>query len=44
MKLTELIRQNDIKCTDGEVFDDSPESFKVREIFPEIFLTASSRF
>lgn len=31
MKLTEFIRQNDIKSTDGGAFDDSPEFFKVRE-------------
>jgi hypothetical protein len=31
MKLTEVFRQNDIKCTGGEAFDDGPEFFKVRE-------------
>ncbi|MFC1636537.1 hypothetical protein ACFL5Z_17030 [Planctomycetota bacterium] len=31
MKLTEFIRQNDIKCTDGEAFDHSPEFFKMKE-------------
>ncbi|MEJ2700927.1 MAG: hypothetical protein P8Z79_00645 [Sedimentisphaerales bacterium] len=31
MKLTEFIRQNNIKSTDGEAFDESPEFFKVRE-------------
>ena len=31
MKLTEFIRQNDIRCTDGEAFDHSPEFFKIKE-------------
>ena len=31
MKLTEFIRQNDIKCTDGEAFDNSPEFIKMKE-------------
>jgi len=39
MKLTEFIRQNDIKSTDGEAFDDNPEFFNVRELSHEIRLT-----
>lgn len=31
MKLTEFIRQNNIKCVDGQPFDHSPEFFKVRK-------------
>ena len=31
MNLTEFIRQNDIKCKDGEEFDNSPEFFKMKE-------------
>jgi hypothetical protein len=31
MNLTEFIRQNDIKCKDGEDFDNSPEFFKIKE-------------
>ena len=31
MKLTEFIRQNDIKCTNGEAFDNSPEFIKMKE-------------
>ena len=31
MKLTEFIRQNDIKCTDGEEFSNSPEFIKMKE-------------
>jgi hypothetical protein len=31
MKLTKFIRQNDIKCTDGEAFDHSPELIKMKE-------------
>lgn len=31
MHLTEFIRQNDIKCKDGEEFDHSPEFFRMKE-------------
>ena len=31
MNLTEFIRQNDIKCKDGEEFSHSPEFFKMKE-------------
>ena len=31
MKLTEFIRQNDIKCVDGDAFDHSPEFIKMKE-------------
>jgi len=31
MKLTEFIRQNDIKCVDGEAFDHGPEFIKMKE-------------
>ncbi len=31
MNLTEFIRQNNIKCVDGEDFSHSPEFFKIRE-------------
>lgn len=31
MNLTEFIRKNDIKCTDGEEFDHSPEFFEMKE-------------
>ena len=31
MKLTEFIRQNDIKCVDGGAFDHSPEFIKMKE-------------
>ena len=31
MNLTEFIRQNDIKCKDGEDFDNSLEFFKIKE-------------
>jgi len=31
MNLTEFIRQNDIKCSNGEEFDHSPEFFKIKE-------------
>jgi hypothetical protein len=31
INLTEFIRQNDIKCKDGEEFDNSPEFLKMRE-------------
>ena len=31
MNLREFIRQNNIKCKDGEEFDNSPEFFKMRE-------------
>lgn len=30
INLTEFIRQNDIKCKDGEEFDNSPEFFKMQ--------------
>lgn len=31
MNLTEFVRQNDIKCKDGEKFSHSPEFFKMKE-------------
>ncbi len=31
MNLSEFIRQNNIKCKDGEDFDNSPEFLKMRE-------------
>ena len=31
MNLTEFIRKNDIKCSDGEQFSHSPEFFKMKE-------------
>jgi len=31
MNLTEFIRQNDIKCKNGEEFSNSPEFFKMKE-------------
>jgi hypothetical protein len=31
MNLTEFIRQNDIKCKDGEEFDHSPDFFKMKK-------------
>jgi len=31
MNLTEFIRQNDIKCVDGDDFDHSPEFFQIRQ-------------
>ena len=31
MDLTEFIRKNDIKCKDGEKFNNSPEFFKMKE-------------
>jgi len=31
MNLTEFIRQNDIKCNDGEEFSNSPEFFKMKD-------------
>ena len=31
MNLTEFVRENDIKCKDGEEFNHSPEFFKIRE-------------